>query len=398
MYKHADNRRTSRCSRCRRRAERKGFGGLRIGITALTALMAGIFAGSALSQDKETVCSVVTIPTSPPVTETEIRTEPVPPVTTSAPKTLPGDIFVPKFTAAPAEPEPTDEPLPTILLDSPEITVSIKGEKTVMLLEDYLVGVVAAEMPASSRPAALEAQAVAARTFTALRITGKSKCKSGCDVCDDVHCCQAYAELSELQAAWGRNYESNIEKIAGAVRSTEGRVVTYNGKLISALYHASSGPYTENSEEVFAVALPYLVSVESHEGKAEMIAVQEFPLDQTVEKLNSLYPDAEMRLPLDPTDFDVWGRTDAGRVQLIRLGGTVVTGAALRKALGLKSTRFEVSIKGDKIVFTCVGYGHGVGMSQTGANEMAKDGADCEEILTHFYTGTEIALIVYSGG
>ena len=164
-------------------------------------------------------------------------------------------------------------------LGSSVITVSVKGEPVRMELEDYIVGVVAAEMPASSEPAALQAQAVAARTFTALHMAGGATCShrsEGCTVCDDPACCQAYLCCAELEAAWGGSYSEKIAKIRAAVDSTRGMVVLYQGKPISALYHASSGRATENSEAVFAMALPYLVSVDSREGDNSKISMQEF--------------------------------------------------------------------------------------------------------------------------
>lgn len=302
---------------------------------------------------------------------------------------VPSSTFVPSATISPGSAN-------VIRLDSSVITVCVDGVPETMELEDYLVGVVAAEMSVKSEPDALRAQAVAARTFTALHIIGSAKCSSGCTVCSDHRCCQAYKGTDVLKSAWGSKYETYIAKILDAVRSTEGLVVTYEGKLISALYHASSGPATENSEEVFAVALPYLVSVESFEGEAEMVSIQEFPVEDVVKKINARYPEAEMTAPLSPTDFDIWGRSESGRVQLVRIGNSVISGSDLRKVLGLKSASFTVSFNEEKVTFTCLGYGHGVGMSQVGANEMAKDGADFRTILAHFYTGTDISRLAFS--
>lgn len=301
----------------------------------------------------------------------------------------------------PAEGSQTETPaegdMQTIELDSPVVTVSIEGKSAEMELEEYLVGVVAGEMPASSEPAALAAQAVAARTFTALHMAGRAKCGTGCTVCDRASCCQAYLADDALRERWGEAYEENIMKIRSAVACTRGLVSVYEGQLISALYHASSGPATESSEEVFACALPYLVSVESCEGDHEVVTRQEFSAEEVVERLNGLYPEANMKLPLGELDFDIWGRTDSGRVRLIRIGDTVIPGGYLRMALGLKSTAFEVEKTGETVVFTCFGYGHGVGMSQTGANEMARSGSSFEQILKHFYTGTELARLSFKG-
>ncbi len=304
---------------------------------------------------------------------------------------LPSETILPEITAAPA----SSQSCATVELSSPLITVSVGGEPTTMELEEYVKGVVAGEMPVSADPAALEAQAVAARTFAALHMAGRAKCRSGCTVCDDPGCCQAYLDEEALEKAWGSAYEENLSKIAQAVNSTEGLVAVYDGELINAVYHASSGPATESSEEVFACALPYLVSVDSLEGESEMITRQEFTAREVVDKLNAVYPEANMSLPLSPFDFDVWGRTSSGRVQLIRIGETVIPGSALRMALGLKSTAFEVKKEGSTVTFTCLGYGHGVGMSQIGAIEMAKHGASFGDILAHFYTGTGLARLTY---
>ena len=400
MNKHTNDKIISRYTRysSSRRAKPGGF---RVGLLTFFALIVGFLIGVfAVPKGSAAVYQEALLPLAP---DTPLPTASAQPQQADEPSPTadadpPLSFFVPGpvlKTAAPTE-EPSE--YDTVTLASPVITVSIDGTPTEMLLEDYLVGVVAAEMSASSCPAALEAQAVAARTFTALRMQGKPKCKSGCTVCSDVHCCQAYLGEDALRKAWGKKYEQNIEKIRAAVSATEGLVVTFEGKLISALYHASSGPYTENSEAVFAVALPYLVSVDSFEGEAEMITVQEIDLETAVRKINALFPEADLSVPLGSSEFEILSRTSAGRVQLISVGQTVLSGAQIRKALGLKSTRFTVSVGDTTVVFTCLGYGHGVGMSQTGANEMAKDGASFDEILLHFYTGTTISRLVFDGG
>ncbi len=144
------------------------------------------------------------------------------------------------------------------------------------------------------------------------------------------------------------------------------------------------------------MALPYLVSVDSREGDREIVTRQEFTAAEVVRRINSAYPEANMRLPIGEHELEIWGRNSSGRVQLIRIGETVIPGGALRKVLGLKSTAFDIELEGDNVAFTCLGFGHGVGMSQTGANEMAKNGIGFEEILKHFYTGTELATLTYA--
>ena len=349
-------------------------GGLHSGITLLAAIAGGFFIGALLfapgvGRDEKRNASYLPLT---PYTKTASSEEP---------------------STETAEPSPASGN--EVRLSSPVITVSIEGTPTEMELEDYLIGVVAAEMPASSEHAALCAQAVAARTFTALHMADKAKCRSGCSVCDDPQCCQAFLSYSKLRERWGNDFDKNLENIRSAVGDTRGMVAVYNGELISALYHASSGPATESSEEVFAMALPYLVSVESCEGEHEMVTKQEFSADDVVSRINAAYPEANMTLPLAPLDLDIWGRTKSGRVQLIRIGETVIPGSDLRRVLGLKSTAFDVVKDGDTVTFTCLGYGHGVGMSQLGANEMAKKGSDYAEILKHFYTGTELARLKF---
>ncbi len=270
------------------------------------------------------------------------------------------------------------------------LTVWNGSEAVTMDLEEYIIGVTAAEMPASYELEALKAQAVAARTFTVKHMVGDLRCKSGCTVCTDAGCCQAFISVDGMRKNWGKNFDKYYEKIRSAVISTEGQVLTNEGELVTALYHSSSGGRTEDCEAVFAVALPYLVSVESdgEEDSPEYMAVKTFSNEDFMRIINEKFPDAGMTDP--EADIDVWQRTDSGRIALIRLGGTVRTGQQLRKALGLHSTNAEFAFSNGKVKVTCYGYGHGVGMSQVGANAMARRGADYVEILKHYYTGVEI--------
>lgn len=263
-----------------------------------------------------------------------------------------------------------------------------------MELEDYVFHVLAAEMPATYEPEALKAQAVAARTFVLHGIAEGSSCKSGYTVCTDYGCCQAFVSDTELQNAWGEKYEEYRSKLMSAVEQTKSEVIVSDGKIISALYHASSGGRTEDCEAVFAVALPYLVSVES-EGEEEFSqfsSEKRFDFSQLCEIVNGAYPDANLTEP--NKQIDIWARTDSGRVKLVQLGGTVITGQQLRTLLQLRSTNFTFEFKNETAIITCLGFGHGVGMSQCGADAMAKQGSSYEEILKHYYTGTE--LIKYS--
>lgn len=265
------------------------------------------------------------------------------------------------------------------------------GEEVVpMELEDYIIHVVAAEMPASYEVEALKAQAVAARTFAVQHMLGEEHCKSGHTICTDHTCCQAFLTDDELHSRWGAHFDELYEKISSAVKATDGLVMTCDGRVISAFYHSSSGGRTEDCEAVFAVALPYLISVESsgEESSPEFSTTKSWSMEEFADNINAAFPGAELNDPAE--QVDVWDRTDSGRVKLVQLGNTVVTGQQLRTALKLRSTNFDFEFSEDEVVITCLGFGHGVGMSQCGANAMAKDGAEFAEILTHYYTGVSI--------
>lgn len=399
MYKHYGKK------DMRRRAPRGGSGARGLYAAALIfALALGFCLGRRLPEGGRGEAGYM-LPLTPEAFLTETRMESaLPPEsadTAPAPRTeAPKREEEPAATEAATEAAATEAAFEegTVTLPSSVLTVSLDGVPTEMELEEYLVGVVAAEMPASSRPEALRAQAIAARTFTALHMAGGARCKSGCTVCSDPACCQSYMDGSALSSLWGEKYPEYLEKIRAAVRDTAGLVVTYEGKLISAVYHASSGPYTESSEEVFACALPYLVSVESFEGEKEVVSSRSFTEEDAAKLLNRAFPQAELTVPFGEDSIEVWGRSSSGRAQLVRVGATVVTGQQLRSALGLKSTAFTVELGGGKITFNCEGSGHGVGLSQTGANEMAKEGCGFREILSHFYTGTSLSRLVFGEG
>ncbi len=273
-----------------------------------------------------------------------------------------------------------------------DIEVWNGSEARIMPLEEYLEGVVSAEMPALFEPEALKAQSVAARTFAYRHMQGIDRCKSGYTICTDAACCQAYKNSEELRDYWKEDYQTFHDKISAAVRATAGLIATVDGKPISALYHSNSGGRTEDSEAVFALALPYLVSVESSgEDSAPCYKTQkEISSADFVRKLNAKYPEARLTAERLSEQVAVLSRTQSGRISLIQVGETTITGSQMRLALGLNSANFEIEFKDACIEFTCFGYGHGVGMSQYGANAMAKDGADFSEILKHYYTGIDI--------
>lgn len=257
------------------------------------------------------------------------------------------------------------------------------GETMVsMEMEQYLLCVVAAEMPASYEMEALKAQAVAART----RIAG-SRCATwvGADVCTQSACCQGYLDEAGQNARWKDDADLYRNRVSQAVADTQGIIMTYGGKPIEVLYHAISGGQTEDVEQVYKNALPYLRSVASPGEES----ARGFKRESAVLKrdLCKLFPE-------EAVDGDVYleilERSESGRVLLMQVGAHTMTGRTFRGALSLASTNFDIEDVGDAVVISQRGYGHGVGMSQAGANAMAEDGASYRDILLHYYTGISL--------
>lgn len=262
-------------------------------------------------------------------------------------------------------------------------------------LEEYLVGVVSAEMPALFEMEALKAQSVAARTFAYRHMLGVDRCKSGYTICTRAECCQAYMGPEELSRYWKEDYAAYYSRISAAVNATAGLIATDDGRPISALYHSNSGGRTEDSGAVFAMTLPYLVSVESlGEDSAPCYRTNKRVSNADfVRILNAEYPRAALSEEGLEEQVSVIDRTRSGRVGSVRIGAETISGSQMRLALGLNSANFDMEFGDGYISFTCLGYGHGVGMSQYGANAMAKEGADFIEILKHYYTGVEVEAI-----
>lgn len=289
---------------------------------------------------------------------------------------------------------PAQTPKPVeITFDGPEIVnVLHDGTLIEMDLEEYLVGVVAAEMPASFEPEALKAQAVAARTYTLYKKNhgGCDNC-SGADICTDSTHCQAFMTEEKMETFWGDDAEMYKQKVELAVSETKGKVLYYEGEEIQVFYHANSGGQTENSENVYSQALPYLKSVssvgeEDFSGYYGKVTVSK---DEFISAMKKYSPGIELaRSDLDNMAQSII-RFDSGRVKSIKIGNQTFTGREMRKFFSLKSTNFKIQVNSG-ITFTTVGHGHGVGMSQTGAQAMAKDGATYQEILEHYFTGVTI--------
>ncbi len=263
-------------------------------------------------------------------------------------------------------------------------------------IDEYLYGTVSAEMPANYELEALKAQAVVSRTYTLYQIiNGKSK-HGEADICDKSTCCQAWISKEDRLAKWSEEErESNWNKIVNAVNTTSGNIITYEGKPIDAFFHSNSGGVTETVSNVWGGRdLPYLQSVETSGESDYKQYNSEVKLtkEELVNKLHSDYPDLEIDFGAEEP-IKILEYTESGRVKTIKFGNTEVAGTKARTILGLKSTNFSFKIEEDNVIFTVTGYGHGVGMSQTGADSMAKAGSSYEDIIKHFYTGVEITFV-----
>ncbi|PMC37412.1 stage II sporulation protein D [Bacillus sp. UMB0899] len=255
-------------------------------------------------------------------------------------------------------------------------------------LEEYVIGVVASEMPAEFELEALKAQALAARTYITKRLMSNQTlgAPEG-SVVQDTQDHQVYKNREELKAAWGDQYESKLQKITEAVAATQGKILTYQDQPIDASFFSTSNGYTENSEAYWTEEIPYLKSVESSWDEKspkfyekKVITIKEF--------------ESKLGVNLDTssgTIGKITGLTPGKRVAKVEIDGKEFTGRKIREELGLNSSDFTWEIKGDSVVIETKGFGHGVGMSQYGANFMAEGGKTYEEIVSHYYKGTKVS-------
>lgn len=248
--------------------------------------------------------------------------------------------------------------------------------------EEYIVGVLAGEMPIYFEKEALKAQAVAARSYALKKIEYNKD--NEYDVVDSV-LNQVYLDNYYLKEAWGNKYVDNINKLREAVNDTSLEYLDYNGEVIDALFFSTSNGYTENSSLVFNIDLPYLQSVTSKWDSSTSSAFR------STKKISS--SDFYSSLGLEKSNilnFKVLKRSSTNRILNLSINSTEFTGRELYDKLGLKSTDFSLKQDGDTIIIDTVGYGHGVGMSQYGAEGMALEGYSYKDILSHYYVGTSI--------
>lgn len=244
-------------------------------------------------------------------------------------------------------------------------------------MTDYLIGVVSSEMPASFNLEALKAQSVLARTYAL-----KAK-QTGKKLTDTVST-QNYIDIDQMKNKWGNSFNIYYNKIKNAVENTNGEYLSYNGNYIEALYHSTNNGKTESSLDVFGNYYPYLISVSSEYDKnaSSYLRTISMPLDTISNKLGlSLSNDSVI---------SILSYTDGGNIKEIKINGNNFSGKKVRELLGLRSADFDISISDNNANITTRGYGHGVGMSQYGANGMANAGYSYKDILSHYYPGTTL--------
>ncbi len=252
--------------------------------------------------------------------------------------------------------------------------------------EEYIKGVVAAEMPALFDIEALKAQAVCARTYALRAIEAMGQTTDVLPNPSDIG--QAYKTKEELKEQWCENFDEYYNNIETAVNETYGEIMVYNDEPILAVFHSTSAGYTENSENIWESALPYLKSVES---SGDIYAPQyetstELSYDKIKELFISKYPSISFSSDSLISQIKINSVSNAGYITSVTVGGVTMSGLDIREVLGLRSASFTMTDTGISIIFTTKGYGHGAGMSQYGAEAMAEEGYTYKEILNHYYT------------
>ncbi|KGX93898.1 stage II sporulation protein D [Pontibacillus halophilus JSM 076056 = DSM 19796] len=296
--------------------------------------------------------------------------------------------FIGKYDAAVEVGNVSKQPLVQNEAEGPAVEVVVHRAKTKQQesvpLEDYVSRVVASEMPADFELEALKAQSLAARTYIIKHLLNGDALPSGADVTDTVEH-QVYKNDKELRSLWGSDYEWKMEKIQQAVAATKGEVLTFEGEPITAAFFSTSNGETENAEDYWETPYPYLTSVSS-------------PWDESSPKYHDqkvfTRAQIEERLGVQVTDsqpaFSEPVKTSTNRIKTVKVAGKDFTGRGIREALELQSADFTVVEKNGHYIFQTKGYGHGVGMSQYGANGMAQEGKTYDEIVSHFYQGTDV--------
>ena len=285
--------------------------------------------------------------------------------------------------------ESTDENSPE---PSTEVSIYRTNTKEVenIPLEEYVVGVVASEMPASFELEALKAQSLAARTFLVKQMLSNSKINlpEGTDITDNSQYHQVYKNKKELANEWQENYKSNISKIRKAVDATKGQILTYDEKPIDASFFSTSNGYTENSEDYWDNKTPYLKSVESPWD----IQSPKFQYQTTIQvsKFEELLG---IKLKNDVNIGTVISKSKGNRIKFFEINDKKYSGKTIRDKLKLNSTDFTFKREGSKVIINTKGNGHGVGMSQYGANGLAQEGKNYKDIVHYYYQDVTISSV-----
>ncbi len=274
-----------------------------------------------------------------------------------------------------------------------EITFKVldSGEVKEVTMADYLPYVLGAEVPVAFSEEAIKAQAVAARTYILYCTEHANPKHPEVDICTESGCCMAYKDDTELRGVWGDKFDENLGIISSAVTETDGQVLTFEESPILASFHSSSSGKTEEGSELWG-DVPYLVCVNSPETKNDVpdyvttveVSKDNFRETILVLKTAAVFSDNPSEW-ITNTELD-----ESGRVRSMTIGGVQLSGSEMRKLFVLRSTAFTLEYKDGVFLFTVTGYGHGLGMSQYGANVMAKNGFDYKEILAHYYPQTEL--------
>lgn len=324
-----------------------------------------------------------------PAYEDVIVAPPTPAPTVSATITAPSQ--APSQNTAPS---PSPMPSPTPTSSDKNVTVAVfnreSNEVVNMHLDEYLICVVAAEMPATFEQEALNAQAIAARTFTIIHMSGSCSSNPQAKVCTYYGCCQAYVSPERMKKNWGDQYQEKYAKITQAVYSTDSIIMTYDNKPITVFYYSTSNGKTEACQDVFVKNLPYYKSVESpgEETAPNFKSYVKISTDEFVKILNDEF--SANVTASNVKDSITLQRSAGGRVKTFTVNGISIKGTKIRTAFGLRSTDFTLTFNDNYVQIDVCGNGHGVGMSQYGADYMAKNGSNYEEILKHYYIGVSL--------
>ena len=280
--------------------------------------------------------------------------------------------------------------------DSPIINVyNVDKNKIEMIdIEEYLYGVLSSEMPSTFDEEALKAQAIAARTYVIYKMENNiTSGHKNSAVCTNSAHCQAYTSYEDLKKIKGEDWiKSDYVKVKKAVDDTKGQIVTYEKKAILPLYFSTSSGKTENSKDVFSTQYPYLVSVDSpyEQNSPKYLTTYSIKKSKFIKYIKNIYPQINISLDKLDKEVSIVDRTDGGCVKIIEVGNVKISGTEMRKILNLNSANFTINYNNDEMNFTVKGYGHGVGMSQWGAEGMAKKGYKYYDILFHYFKGTDI--------